>query len=225
MRNVMWALMGVMSLSSAAWAGTTVSYSFSQTGFAGGGSISGLFRGTDLDNDGQLYSVGGLGVALGLPGGNEVDYIEVTLTGFNTSSPLTLIYDASVADVNDPSNFFMGFSYNLDGGSFGDDPDEGLSLSFFAPSTNYLMGAAFSSFWNPVPISNPVYDVCGSGGICAGVLQFAPNPNDPSGVDIEYASYSRELITVTAVPLPGAVWLLLSGIGAMGMLQRRRRAG
>jgi len=61
----------------------------------------------------------------------------------------------------------MAFSYNIDGGTIGDDPDEGISLSIFSPSTNYLMGSAFA-FIFANEVSEPI-GTCGVDPVCATV--------------------------------------------------------
>jgi len=210
-------LLGCTTLS---WAGP-ITYSFSQTGFSGGGSVSGLFRGTDLDGDGRIYAAGPLFVLQGgLDSGNELDYLEVTIEGFDvTPDPVTQVYDKSVADMTEFVNALMGFAYNIDGGPIGDEADEGISFAFFSPSLNYAMGSAFAIAWNP-PIHDEVLNICGMGDICGSVFTAEP-ANNPSGYIAPDQYYTSE--SVTGVPLPGAGWLVLSGMGVMGTMTRRKQ--
>ncbi|MEN1729596.1 MAG: hypothetical protein AAGJ52_14255, partial [Pseudomonadota bacterium] len=96
-----------------------VSVQFSQS-YPNGGTVTGILVGEDLNGDGQLYSVAPpLADLLGItPGGDEVTYASVRIEGV-LGETVTNIFDASVADINDPSNVFWGFSYNLDGGEIG----------------------------------------------------------------------------------------------------------
>jgi hypothetical protein len=163
----------------------TVTYEFTQGGFPGGGVITGIIRGKDLNGDGRLYSLPeDIAAFGGLPAGNEVDYVEITFTGFNRARPYTQVYDKSVADIDDPSNFFMGFAYNLNGGEIGDEPDEGISFAPFAPSTVYTMGEFFSFYINPFPFDDVFLTPCGTGGTCATVFEY------DADLEVIYADFS-----------------------------------
>jgi hypothetical protein len=117
---------------------------FFQGGFAGGGFVSGFFRGTDEDGDGRIYSASNFFGRFGLPKSNEVDYAELTFSNLGTSlGSQTFVYDKNIADVDDPANMFFAFAYNIGSGTIGDEANEGISFSPFAPSTNYLLGEAF----------------------------------------------------------------------------------
>ena len=162
----------------------TVTYAFTQTGFDDGGTISGIIRGRDLDGDGVLYSLSPFGAgSLGLPPGNEVDYVEVTFDGFNRELPVTLVYDKAVADITDFDNLIMGFVYYLNGGPIGDEPNEGISFAPFGGLT-YTMGQLFDSYIPDVTLTT-----CGIGSVCATVLEYgdAPQPiyDDVSSAAIE----------------------------------------
>jgi len=71
-----------------------VSIQFSQT-YPGGGTVTGLLVGEDLDGDGQLYSVApGLAGFLGLPEGEpEVTYASVRIEGV-LGQTVTNVFDA-----------------------------------------------------------------------------------------------------------------------------------
>lgn len=214
------------------WAGP-VTYTFSQAGFGGGASVSGLFRGTDLNNDGVLYAVGGAWVGSGLPAGNELDYMEVTLTGFPaTGGPVTLVYDKAVADVNTPENVFKGFAFNLGGDVIGDEAAEGISFAFpvdgpnfpgLPQSTfNYVMGEAFAFGWAP-PTLGQALTSCGDPVAPCGVVFEAVSANNPFGFAPQNEVYSSGEVATARVALPGVMGLMLGGFGALGVVARRSR--
>ncbi|MCK7594217.1 hypothetical protein [Pseudomarimonas salicorniae] len=120
-----------------------VSFQFSQV-FPGGGQVDGFVIGEDLDGDGKLYSIAPLIRGfLGLPEGDEVEYVSIHVQNINGRS-FTQVYSKEDGGLEDDNNAFFGFSYNLDGGAFGDDDDEGMFLGPLAPSTSYIMGPRFA---------------------------------------------------------------------------------
>lgn len=212
--------------------GQTVTYEFSQTGFSTGGSVSGFFRGTDLDGDGRIYAVSrAISDIFGLPFGNELDYAEVTFTGFgDTPGARTVVYDKSAADMESPRNFFMAFAYNLDGGPIGDQPNEGVSLSVFSPSTNYNMGEAFSFvFANE---SSSQIGSCGVAASCGLVISLVPDDTTEIGARVTFEDFSGEPVVgserigaVRQVPLSPQLSMLISlALAALGglLLHSRR---
>lgn len=152
-----------------------VSIQFSQT-YPGGGTVTGLIVGEDLDGDGRLYSVApGLAGFLGIEaGGKEVTYASVRIEGV-LGQTVTNVFDASVADIEDDSNFFWGFAYNLDGGPLGDEADEGVSFAPLAPSTSYVAGALFGPAFSPSVIPDPISS-CGNaeGVACSAITTLKP---------------------------------------------------
>jgi len=155
-----------------------VSIQFSQT-YPGGGTVTGLLVGEDLDGDGRLYSMNPfIGNELGQPPGDEVSYASVRIEGV-LGKPVSVVFDASVGDgINDQANAFFGFAYNLDGGPLGDDENEGVSFGPLAPSTSYFAGELFEPAVSPSVISDPVR-ICGNadGFACSAIITL--NPVDP----------------------------------------------
>ena len=152
-----------------------VSIQFSQT-YPGGGTVTGLLVGEDLDGDGRLYSMNPfIGSELGQPSGDEVTYASVRIEGV-LGEPVSVVFDASVGDgINDQANAFFGFAYNLDGGPLGDDENEGVSFGPLAPSTSYFAGALFEPAVSPSVISDPIR-VCGNadGFACSAIITLEP---------------------------------------------------
>jgi hypothetical protein len=152
-----------------------VSIQFSQS-YPGGGTVTGLLVGEDLDGDGRLYSVSpALADALGLEaGGEEVTYASVRIDGV-LGEPVVNVFDASVAPISDESNFFWGFAYNLDGGELGDEENEGVSFAPLAPSTSYVGGPLFAPAFTPSVIPDEI-GPCGSaeGIACSALITLDP---------------------------------------------------
>jgi hypothetical protein len=171
-----------------------VSIQFSQT-IPGGGTVTGLLIGEDLDGDGRLYTVSPpLAGALGLEeGGSEVTYASVRIEGV-LGQTVTNVFDASVADINDPSNFFWGFAYNIDGGALGDEADEGVSFAPLAPSTSYIGGPLFAPAFTPSVVPDSV-DVCGNANGDACSLLVTLDPVDP------FPNFELLFSTASAAPI------------------------
>lgn len=170
------------------WQAPVISGEFVQTDFDNGGEIHVKFWGRDVDGDGVLYSMAGyLASELGrvnpqaggipYPVGNELIRLEVTFINFLGIPSFTQHFDERETPIDLEPNFgpaaFMGFSYNLDGGDFGDDSNEGISFGPLAPSVSYYMGELFEpNLFQPAPLLTR----CGQGGdtVCAAVSQLGP---------------------------------------------------
>jgi hypothetical protein len=71
----------------------TLVFTFTQDGYSSGGTVSGVFRGTDADGDGRIYAQPNP-ADLSNPLGNELDYAKVVFTGFaGVPDPIVLEYD------------------------------------------------------------------------------------------------------------------------------------
>ena len=94
---------------------SALSYTFEQTGFTGGGTITGSFTANDVNNDGYIYAD-----PWGAPlSGYEVSQFSLSFTG-----------DSLVADFTSTSLGVFGF--DLNGGKFlGDSPSEGIANNWF----------------------------------------------------------------------------------------------
>ena len=113
-------------------------YSFVQTGFTGGGTVTGIFEGTDLDSDGQIAS----------------------FTGELTSFSVSFAGDSQVPDFTHSLLNVVGLVYLIGSGVLGDDPigpyGEGLlSHGTGSGAANYAAGVGIhpnltgGSVWIP----------------------------------------------------------------------------
>lgn len=82
---------------------SALSYSFSQSGFDGGGSLSGTFNGTDMNNDGWL------------------DYSNSEITDF----ALSFSGESKIQAFNHGTIDLVGLVYKLGSGFIGDDGPDG----------------------------------------------------------------------------------------------------
>jgi len=177
-------------------------YTFEQSGFDDGASITGTISGRDLDGDGRIYSAGAAWQNfLGFPAGDEVAYATVTIRGVAPQA-ITNVVDLTAGDISDPANFFFAADINVAGSQLGDEGTEGLTIGPFSPSTSYVVGEAFSPFISP-SIAPQGLANCGNadGAPCAAVVTLTPNPDVPSGVDLQAIQYSAEPASLSAAPL------------------------
>lgn len=175
-----------------------VTVQFTQTGFEGGGAIRGVIHGEDKDDDGKLYLMSGyIANAFGIPEGDEVTYISITMENLNGRT-FTQVWDASKAGIDDPTSSFFGLSYNLDGGPLGDQPDEGISFGPFSPSTSYVAGELFHGAINPFPLPDVTLTTCGNPvvGACGAVITLVPGEVFPEAF-LTYSNLSSSPIQVT----------------------------
>ncbi|MDT0594040.1 hypothetical protein [Glaciecola petra] len=198
--------------------------SFSQVGFEGGGSITGYFKGTDVDLDGQIRTVGFFTNLLipTLQQTNELEYAEITFSGFNsTQGDHTLIFDGALAAVNPFYRPFFSFAYNIGSGEIGDEANEGMSFAVGAPSTNYVLGELFADIFLPdidltMPETN-TFGSCDGINVCGAVLEFIPAGQN--SIDTVFQSLSKGAVGV--VSAPASLSLLLLGFVCMFVKLRK----
>lgn len=176
-------------------------YTFEQDGFDGGATITGTISGRDLDGDGRIYSVGqAYRDFLGYPPGDEVAYATVTILGVDPQ-PIVNTVDLVAGDVLDPPNFFFGADINVAGDQAGDEGTEGFSIAPFSPSTSYVVGEAWGPGFSPSIVEQGLAN-CGNdeGEPCGALITLTPNPDSPTGVDLQAVQYSEEPVSLTAAP-------------------------
>lgn len=177
-------------------------YTFEQSGFDGGASITGTVSGRDLDGDGRIYSASpAVANELGLPQGDEVVYAEVRIVGVEPQV-VRNVQDLVAEPIDSLAAFFFFASVNVAGSELGDEPGEGISIAPFSPSTSYIVGEAASPIFSPSILEQGLAN-CGNdaGEPCGALVSLTPNPDMPTGVDLQAVQYSAEPVALNAAPL------------------------
>jgi len=175
-------------------------YTFEQTGFDGGASITGTVSGRDLDGDGQIYSAGQFWIdSVGFQSGDEVAYTSVTIRGVEPEAIVNIV-DLVATDVTDIENFFFAAAIDVAGDQLGDEDGEGIAIGPFSPSTSYVVGEAFSPFF--VGVSEQTIGNCGNedGLPCGGLITLTPNPDAATGVDTQAEQFSSAPTALEPAP-------------------------
>jgi hypothetical protein len=117
---------------------------------------------------------------------------------------------------------FVSFTF---GGSLGDDPSLRRQPDVLTGKLNGLSFNSFSGLSGPSPVGTLIFNTIGIGST---LFTMADNEL-PAGpfysaltFDQQTVTYQSASVNITAVPLPSALWLLLSGIG---FFWRRRSVG
>jgi hypothetical protein len=199
-------------------------FTFEISGFASGGVATGSFAGIDRDGDGRLYSASPLwGFVHGLPFGDEFTRASVSFRGFDDFDDFTQSWDASVTPIDSLPSSFFGFAYDLDGGDLGDGALEGISFAPFSPSVSLIVGPLFSVGFTEVgEYFDEAFTVCGTGFACGGVLGLDPDPDNPRETNRRFAETTTLAMRVREVPEPAVSVLAALGLGAVGVLRRRK---
>ncbi|TVQ37636.1 MAG: hypothetical protein EA370_06760 [Wenzhouxiangella sp.] len=172
-----------------------ISMQFSQT-IPGGGTVTGLVVGQDLDGDGRLYSMApGLAGFIGAPEGDEVIYASVRIEGV-LGDPVTVVYDREVAGIDDPANFFFGFSVGIGNDYIGQDPEDGLSFAPLAPSTSYIAGALMGPAWADGLVIEESIGPCGDPDTdaCSAIITLDPVDPFPNFELMHYTTSDQPIV-------------------------------
>lgn len=152
-------------------------YTFSQTGFSGGGTITGSFEAVDLDGNGQISWFQG------------VDPENAEVTNFS----LSFVGDSIVGNFAHDYSHLFGLVYDVGSGFIGDgagdNGSEGLA-SHWSPLGQPNGVSDFEYLSGPGPLLN-------TGGRVTNLLSSAVSSTDQLIVVVDPAP----------VPLPGAIWL------------------
>jgi hypothetical protein len=178
---------------------------FTQRGFEKGAKVRVRMWGRDDNGDGILYSMSGF-LAMILPGpmtmgpGNEFIRVEAEFINFFGIPRFKQVWDERETPIlQEPgpgTTMFFGFSYNLDGGMIGDDPNEGVSFSPLAPSVTYTMGELFQTILGPG--FTELFSCGQEGSVCAAVTQLNAIP-EPPGFELVNEAYSNDQIYVRPI--------------------------
>lgn len=153
-------------------------------------------------------------IALGNPFSLQ---LNMDFTGDPTlGGGIDIFYDSSLLT-------FVSFSFNP---GLGDDTGQQRQPDVL---TNELNGLAFGNFAGlsgPSLVGTLTFNTIG-----AGTALFTMADNDlPAGGFFSAATYDPQSVTyqgasanVTAVPIPAALWLMLSGMGLIGVISRKKR--
>ncbi len=179
-------LTAMLAMAAAPALAGSVTYNFSQGGYADGATIKGYFVGEDIDGNGELVyfgeGIGEGGIAI-----SEITDFSLSFSGNSLIDSFTFGLSA-----------VFGLAYTLDGGPLDDNADvavEGIGASAF--ELEYLAG--------PGPMNGVPCD--GATVVCGVISQFIEGPG---GFDQTF-----ELVQVNAVPVPVALPLMMFAIGAL----------
>ena len=192
--SLMTALLFAFALNPSAHA-ALVNYQFSANGFSGGGSLSGSFQAKDITLDGVIKS-----------SDDEVFSFEYSFTGDSIVDDVIL----TQAELNSlPENTF-DISFVLDDEiliSGEDFNDHMLLVHYIEDETGTL----------PLVETVLISDLTGECGGCTGVQKTLLSGD-------VFRSETSESIRITAVPIPGAGWFMMSALASLtGCAQFRKK--
>jgi len=105
MKSKYLAVVAIFSLTTGSAMAAPISYNISQTGFAAGGSITGMFTGDDLNIDGIVGNYPGEVTAfMASWGGNAT----IGATSWTIGDLLGLVYELGTGDIGDDGSLLLG---------------------------------------------------------------------------------------------------------------------
>lgn len=179
----------------------------------------------------STYNEPGIAVGTAFSGTMTFDYANSTATTGTVGSTSGALWQGLTAD---PANPVFSMTATIGSTLFTVQPS--ASVTYNSPTQNYVNGSGGTSFYAvnvlaqsvvtylqaQVSLSNPsggLYDLSGLPLLpSSGTTQNNFFATETTGVHFDITS-----LTPAPVPLPAAGWLLVSGLGAMGAMVRRRR--
>jgi hypothetical protein len=175
-----------------------------------------------VDDSSASTSTAGVIQGLGLlnPGQSAVVLLELTASQFATQR--TQFLDYWFGSTTGPSGFLLGY-VDASGLGLGNGGD---AVNIWNLSNQLQASVIFSTAGDPATFDNAAgANGTGTNGAGGGTIATLSQV----GVNGAYLAVNGIEIgspgSVSAVPLPAGVWLLLSGVGALGAAVRRRTAG
>jgi hypothetical protein len=180
---------------------------------------------SQLKVDDNSASTGSAGVIQGLgllnPGQSAVVLLEVGAGEF--ASQRTQFLDYWFASTTAPAGFLLGYVEASSGLGLGNGGD---AINIWNLSNQLQASVIYGTAGDPATFDNAAgvngTGINGAGGGTIATLSQV-------GVNGAFTALNGTEIgspgTVSAVPLPAGVWLLLSGMGALGAAARRKAAG
>lgn len=154
-------------------------------------------------------------VSTTVPGGATFS-MDLVGTGFNSGDldggGINFNYNANVVHVSSITVDTVTWEFFSDNGTIDNALGEvtGIQFNSFQPRSGDLLFATVE------------FMAVGSGISLLGLSEFLDNPFATGGELYPDLTFNRNgSITVSAIPLPGAVWLFASAIGLAGWLRRR----
>jgi hypothetical protein len=188
-------------------------------------SLQLAFAGADATINASGTTAGGTGVPNAAGGGTIVFYFEVTGPA-NVSVPLD--FSASGSTSASGTNVSAAAQAFSAGGAFYACSGAGSGAASCANGSGGVLPSAFggTKIFNLTTNTLSDIEVVVSGGSTLGSGTWSASVDPQISIDPSFTQSGYALVVspdVNPVPLPSTAWLLISGIGALGMFARRNQ--